>query len=992
MTHFQKEARMRWLAGIGLSAFGVTVAMAAGSDQGNARGGFQQDYPQASLYQDGSRITRVYGSAFGFGSTPEESAAAFVQSYAALFGVGPANLVPGNHFNDVLTQPVMYDPDLGDYKSTLVYYAQYQDGVPVYRSELRLLVLNTAGYPLVLAASSLRDLGDFTVPAGAAAGDPGSIGHAQALALLPDLQDFMPSSFVVWAGIDDINVPPTLAVQFIADNGLAATGQYEKRLFLADAASGAILHWENLVLNTDVTGSVHGLATTIPKADICNPEVDTVMPYARVSIGSTSVYADANGNFTIPNSGSTPVTVTSYVSGKYFNVSDQAGPLETLTLSVTPPGPADFMHNSANSSEFIRAQVNGYVQCNVVRDWTLVQNPTYPTIYTQQGFQVNVNLNQTCNAYYDGTLNLYRSGGGCANTAYSNVIHHEYGHHIVAMGGSGQDEYGEGMGDTVAALIANDPVLGYGFQNNCSAGIRNANNNCQYQASGCSSCGSEIHDCGQLLSGCVWSTRTNLMVTNPDTYLAIISDLTINSVLLHSGGSINPSICIDFLTLDDNDGDLSNGTPHFTEITNGFAAHGMWQGLPPDNDLCSQAVVACTGTYTGSTSGLTTDGSASCGTSDSTPDAWFKYTPTTSGTLSLLLCDSDYDTVLSVHTGCPGNTGNQVGCNDDTGWFGACGWLPTSQSALDVSVSAYQTYYIRISGYNGATGNYVLDVSGPACVPPDTTPPTPNPMTWAAPPAPSSSTAISMTATTATDAASPPVQYEFEFVSGGSGGTSSGWQSPTQYTDTGLAPDTTYTYRVRARDSASPPNNTQFSANATTATYANVPGAPTLSNPMSSTLQLDVNPNGNPAYTGFAVRCTAASPADPAWSGTYVSATGQPSAGEVWRTDAQWGTITVTGLQPATLYTFAVKARNMNGIETALGPSSSLATTGYALGDLNCDGAVNAFDIDPFVLALTDPPGYAAQYPNCNYMLGDINGDGAVNAFDIDPFVDLLTK
>ncbi len=62
-----------------------------------------------------------------------------------------------------------------------------------------------------------------------------------------------------------------------------------------------------------------------------------------------------------------------------------------------------------------------------------------------------------------------------------------------------------------------------------------------------------------------------------------------------------------------------------------------------------------------------------------------------------------------------------------------------------------------------------------------------------------------------------------------------------------------------------------------------------------------------------------------------------------------------------------------------------------ALGDLNCDTLVNAFDIDPFVLALTDPAGYAAAYPDCDIRLADLNDDGAVNAFDIDPFVALLT-
>jgi hypothetical protein len=62
-----------------------------------------------------------------------------------------------------------------------------------------------------------------------------------------------------------------------------------------------------------------------------------------------------------------------------------------------------------------------------------------------------------------------------------------------------------------------------------------------------------------------------------------------------------------------------------------------------------------------------------------------------------------------------------------------------------------------------------------------------------------------------------------------------------------------------------------------------------------------------------------------------------------------------------------------------------------SVGDMNCDGALNAFDIDPFVLALTNPAAYAAAFPDCNYLAGDINDDGLVNAFDIDPFVLLLT-
>ncbi len=58
--------------------------------------------------------------------------------------------------------------------------------------------------------------------------------------------------------------------------------------------------------------------------------------------------------------------------------------------------------------------------------------------------------------------------------------------------------------------------------------------------------------------------------------------------------------------------------------------------------------------------------------------------------------------------------------------------------------------------------------------------------------------------------------------------------------------------------------------------------------------------------------------------------------------------------------------------------------------DTNCDGLVNPFDIDPFVLALTDPAAYAAAYPACNPANADVNGDGVANVLDIDAFVDCL--
>ncbi|MBL8880192.1 MAG: hypothetical protein JNG88_13825 [Phycisphaerales bacterium] len=68
-----------------------------------------------------------------------------------------------------------------------------------------------------------------------------------------------------------------------------------------------------------------------------------------------------------------------------------------------------------------------------------------------------------------------------------------------------------------------------------------------------------------------------------------------------------------------------------------------------------------------------------------------------------------------------------------------------------------------------------------------------------------------------------------------------------------------------------------------------------------------------------------------------------------------------------------------------------LECRGFPRGDANCDGLVNNFDIDAFVLALSNVDQYAATYAACNWLCNlDINRDGLVNNFDIDPFVMLL--
>jgi hypothetical protein len=561
------------------------------------------------------RVTRVYGGVMATGITPDAAAAAFRSGYAQALGTradelqavpqaGPAPL------------GLMTDRNTGRSKFWLYRDAQVRGAIPVYRGELRMLIKNEATNPVVWAAAALRDLGAFVVPKGvtppaidvakslrAASALYGSTG--QVLPAPATLTRFSKPDLVIFAGVADASVPAVLGSKYIAESD-NPPGRWE---FVADVSTGDILHAESLMHAIDEPGTVNGNATQGADAAECALEVRTPLPYAEVAIlGGSTGFSSQTGFFNLPNPGSTPVTVVARIMGQRFDIVNDAGIVEQLSLVRTPPNPANFLHNQANTQEFVRAQVNAYVSLNRVRDFLLGYVPTFPTISTTTDFSATVNSTSPglCpgNAWFFGGSILFcaqDSGTSFSNTAFGSIAAHEFGHWVVQSGGSGQGEYGEGMSDTIAALLAEDPRLGLGFfRSQCNTPLRNADNDCQFSATNCSSCGSQIHACGQLLSGAIWDIRQQLMATNPTTFRDVVNALTLNSVLLHTGSGIDGDIAIDFLSLDDDDGNIANGTPHGTEICAGFRAHEIACPLAPARPCSAFCASPQAFTWTGS--------------------------------------------------------------------------------------------------------------------------------------------------------------------------------------------------------------------------------------------------------------------------------------------------------------------------------------------------------------------------------------------------------
>ena len=557
---------------------------------GNARERFQQTFPGGSLIDVGGQLRRVFGRQFSSGASPHDSAENFLRQWSTLWSVPFEQLEPVGPFEDGAHQlGLMYDETGENASYTAVYWRHQVSGVPVFRSLVWGLVSNDADFPMVLAGGTLKALGD-EFPAtligrdlNPAALDPAMYAR-EAMAQFGAPPTMTSPRYVVWAGVDTDAQSPRLAVEFTATGGGPWDPQnHRKMLYVVDAADGTILHQESLILHGGVSGNVNVKVTDGPKADACAAEVTKGMPYAGVTVGGTVNYADVNGAYAATYSGTGATTVAPTLAGRYFRVIDAGGNAlaSVSSQSVADGGVGNFTFNNT-PVELQTSQVNCYYQSNFVRDLILSANANYPTISKQTSWPIYTNIADSCNAYYDGaSINFFAAGGGCNNTGFSSVVHHEFGHHVVNSGGSGQAQYGEGMGDVIAVLMSDEPLLGVGFfSGNCTSGIRNASNGCVGSASG-STCGTEIHAWGQVISGCVWDLRNSFAATYPTTYRSKLANLAINAVPLHAGQSdIGPDITADYLTLDDavsngGNGVIADGTPNYNAISQAFNRHGL---------------------------------------------------------------------------------------------------------------------------------------------------------------------------------------------------------------------------------------------------------------------------------------------------------------------------------------------------------------------------------------------------------------------------------
>lgn len=523
----------------------------------------QLEYRDVEILREDSRISSFSGPMVT-GDTPELAAETWLELWGQAIGVTPPELTETRHHA------------LANGRLTIFAYSQSLGGIPVEGSAVHVVVRNTDGVQpnqVVHVGAKVTQ----TPSSGFAPIDPEPerwFDSLRASQSFGSLSVWKGPELVVLDSSGDLDLEePRLAWKSLAHGEDPAN--FEAYTLFVDAATGDLLHVRDEVYHLDIQGKVTGKGSPGTYPDTGANAVSYELSEAAVGVvGGNSAKTDSAGDFVISHSGSSPVTVATDLTSDWVRVLNTSGSELALSQSVTPPGPADFAFNDT-PSEATTAQVNGFIHAVATHEFYKSRNPAFTGLDIQ--IPCNVNIGSNCNAYYttaDHSINFYSSGGGCVNTAYSSVVAHEYGHFIVNRLGLSQGAFGEGFGDIIGMLLYDDPIVGRDFVGPGSYVRDTVSANVQYPCSG------QIHYCGQLLSGVWWDLRDNLVASlGQEAGLSMAQQLLIDWSAITIGGSgtnsAHPTTAVEVLTVDDDDGDLSNGTPHYAEICAAFEAHSI---------------------------------------------------------------------------------------------------------------------------------------------------------------------------------------------------------------------------------------------------------------------------------------------------------------------------------------------------------------------------------------------------------------------------------
>ncbi|HJV65656.1 MAG TPA: CARDB domain-containing protein [Geomonas sp.] len=422
---------------------------------------------------------------------------------------------------------------------------------------------------------------------------------------------------------------------------------------MVDAHSGEVISFRdtNKYLTRSAKGGAYQLTNTevCPANDKCGVmQLEQPMPFVDTGLTAPNNFANSAGLFEYLSG-----SVSTTLSGKYIKIGDYCGLISESAVGSIDLGGANGDHDCVSggaSNGNTAAARSSYYELNRIAEVARGYLPYNAWLKRTTGS--NVNINNVCNAYWDGaTVNFYKSGGGCRNTGeIAAVFDHEWGHGLDYNDGNGYSNPSESYADIATIYRLQSSCVGYGFflsnysqgcgttadgtgsnadlaqigparcAQDCS-GVREtdwdklttplhtpdtaANFACSRCSQGDGPCGREVH-CEAAIDGeAAWDFAVRDLQGAPFNYDANTAFLVANRIFYQGSGNIgNWHTCscatstsngcaatnayMQWLAADDDDGDITNGTPHMTALFNAFDRHGIACATPvPVNSGCA---------------------------------------------------------------------------------------------------------------------------------------------------------------------------------------------------------------------------------------------------------------------------------------------------------------------------------------------------------------------------------------------------------------------
>ncbi len=359
---------------------------------------------------------------------------------------------------------------------------------------------------------------------------------------------------------DELKMPPVLkAHYYLATNG---------DLFLT----------EDLVYSLLGSGSTRGYLTPglYPPSDL-NRGTEVPMPFMELEFlnpaGHPRFHSDEGAlfSFDVPMSFA---LLRARLSNPFIHVV-QANTLNQLYVdrNFSLPGTGNMTLPRDGRLPAEVAHGNIFYHATNLHAWIRDRAPDFSEVDIQ--VLGRANMEGSCNAYYhSNSIKFLNAAAGCSNTAYSTVIAHEYGHFVVERLGLAQWAFGEGYSDLLAMFFFDTPSVGHGFFTSTTDPLRDpAGDVVSYP------CRGPVHYCGQTLAGSFWAIRENFEARSGSSGIELVDQLFMDWSQVTGGGivsdSAHPLTAIEILSNDDDDGDISNGTPNYNEICLGLETRNI---------------------------------------------------------------------------------------------------------------------------------------------------------------------------------------------------------------------------------------------------------------------------------------------------------------------------------------------------------------------------------------------------------------------------------